>query len=186
MPKSLWILVIGGIIQSKALEIRDFYLKANKTRALLSSLEKAGFESFTASQQWCSKMMIAGGWNSRILHGEAGSVDVEAAEPEMEKIRAAVQEHGLEFTYNMDETGLFFKLLPNRAYVKNEETKVARGTKLMKAKDRVTVYVCTNGDGTDLVPLSIIGSAKNPRCFRNGRKKLKYYNQKKAWSDTKK
>ena len=185
MPKSLRIPVTGGIIQSKALEIRDFYLKANKTRALLSSLEKAGLESFTASQQWCSKMMIAGGWNSRTLHGEAGSVDVEAAEPEMEKIRAAVQEYGLEFTYNMDETGLFFKLLPNRAYVKNEETKVARGTKLMKAKDRVTVYVCTNGDGTDLVPLSIIGTAKKPRCFKNGRKKLKYYNQKKAWSDTK-
>ena len=118
MPKSLRIPVTGGIIQSKALEIRNFYLKANETRPLLSSLEKAGFESFTASQQWCSKMMIAGGWNSRILHGKAGSVDVEAAEPEMEKIRAAVQEHGLEFTYNMDETGLFFKLLPNRAYVK--------------------------------------------------------------------
>ena len=55
----------------------------------------------------------------------------------------------------------------------------------MKAKDRVTVYVCTSGDGTDLVPLSIIGSAKKPRCFKNGRKKLKYYNQKKAWSGTK-
>ena len=52
----------------------------------------------------------------------------------------------------MDETGLFFKLLPNRAYVKNEETKVAHGTKLMKAKDRVTVYVCTNGDGRDRRP----------------------------------
>ena len=129
--------------------------------------------------------MIAGGWNSRRLHGEAGSVDKAAAEPLMERIRAAVQEYGLEYTYNMDETGLFFKLLPNRAYVKKEEVKVARGTKLMKAKDRVTLYVCTNGTGTDLFPLSMIGKAKNPRCFKNRRKKMKYFNQKKAWSDTK-
>ena len=185
MPKSLQIPVTGAIVHTKALEVRDFYLAADKTRPLLSPLEKSGFKSFTASQQWCSKVMIAGGWNSRMLHGEAGSVDKAAAEPSMERIRALVQEYGLEFTYNMDETGLFFKLLPNRAYVKKEDVKVARGTKLMKAKDRVTLYVCTNGTGTDLFPLSMIGTAKKPRCFKNRRKKLQYWNQKKAWSDTK-
>ena len=97
-----------------------------------------------------------------MLHGKAGSTDKTAVEPLMERIRALVQEYGLEFTYNMDETGLFFKLLANRVYVKKEDVKVACGTKLMKAKDRVTLYVCTNGTGTDLFPLLMIGTAKNP------------------------
>mmetsp|Transcript_29354 Transcript_29354/g.59097 ORF Transcript_29354/g.59097 Transcript_29354/m.59097 type:complete len:617 (-) Transcript_29354:2-1852(-) len=69
--------------------------------------------------------------------------------------------------------------------VSEDEVKTARGTKLMKAKDRVTLYVCTNADGSDFVPLSIIGSSEKPRCFRNHEKKLTYYNQKKAWSDMK-
>ncbi len=42
-----------------------------------------------------------------------------------------------------------------------------------------------NADGSDFVPLSIIGAAENPRCFSNHEKKLTYYNQRKAWSDTK-
>ncbi len=51
----------------------------------------------------------------------------------------------------MDETGLFFKLLPNRSYVKEDKVKSARGTKLMKAKDRVTLYVTANASVTDKV-----------------------------------
>jgi DDE superfamily endonuclease len=55
----------------------------------------------------------------------------------------------------------------------------------MKAKDRVTIYVCTNADGSDKYPLSIIGKSKAPRCFPRGYvKPMRYYNQKKAWSDS--
>ncbi len=51
--------------------------------------------------------------------------------------------------YNMDETGLFFKLLPNSSYIKAEDRKTERGIKLMKAKGRVTLYVTTNATGMD-------------------------------------
>ena len=112
MPKSLRISVTGAIVHTNTLEIRDFYLAADKTRPLLSPLEKAGFKSFTASQQWCSKVMIAGGWNSRMLHGKVRSVDKAAAEPLMERIRATIQEYGLKFTYNMDETGYSSSFFP--------------------------------------------------------------------------
>ena len=42
----------------------------------------------------------------------------------------------------------------------------------------------TNATGTDMVPLSMIGKSKNPRCFKNYITKLTYYHQKRAWSDS--
>ena len=87
--------------------------------------------------------------------------------------------------YNMDETGLFFKLLPNRSYIKADKAHAARGTKFMKSKNRVTLYVATNATDTDLVFLSMIGKPKNPRCFRSHQQKLVYFNQSKAWFDGK-
>ena len=74
---------------------------------------------------------------------------------------------------------------PNRSYVKRKDAIEARGAKLIKAKDRVTIYVATNATGNDLVPLSLIGKLKQPRCFRGRTLKLRYYSQARAWSDTK-
>ena len=50
--------------------------------------------------------MTDGGYTSRLLHREAGGVDIAAAEPRMELVRAKILEYRLEFMYNMDETGL--------------------------------------------------------------------------------
>ena len=67
--------------------------------------------------------MVENKYVSVALHGEAGGVDMAAAEAQMELIRAAVQEYGLKFVYKMDGTGLLFKLLPIGAYVKNKEAR---------------------------------------------------------------
>jgi hypothetical protein len=50
----------------------------------------------------------------------------------------------------------------------------------------VTLYITTNADGTDKVPLSMIGKPKEPHCFVNQQHLLpmKYYSQKKAWSNS--
>ena len=53
----------------------------------------------------------------------------------------------------------------------------------MKSKARVTLYVCTNATGTLKIPMSVIGTAANPRCFRKGPPKLVYFSQKNAWAD---
>jgi hypothetical protein len=86
----------------------------------------------------------------------------------------------------MNKTGLFFKVLPNQSYVKKSESETTHGTKLMKAKDCVTLYITTNADGMDKVPLSMIGKPKQPRCFVNQHHLLpmKYYSQKEAWSNS--
>ncbi len=92
----------------------------------------------------------------------------------------------IDHVYNMDETGLFFKVLPNRSYVKKSELETARGIKLIKAKDRVTLYITTNADGMDKVPLSMISKPQEPLCFVNRQHflSMKYFSQKKEWSDS--
>jgi hypothetical protein len=50
--------------------------------------------------------------------------------------------------------------MPNKGYGSVAEKKTSRGIKQMKAKDRVTLFVCTNGEVSNKIPLSIIGSLR--------------------------
>lgn len=63
--------------------------------------------------------------------------------------------------------------------------KTVQGVKDMRAKDPISVYVCTKATGTPNMPLSIIGAAKDRRCFRLRQSSLEYWSQKSAWSDPK-
>ena len=69
-----------------------------------------------------------------------------------------------ENVYNMDKMGLNFWLVPRQTYVHRSE-KIIRGTKSMKAKDRVTLYVCTYVTGSRKVPLAMIESSQNRQGF---------------------
>ena len=65
-----------------------------------------------------------------------------------------------ECIYNVDETGLFYKLRPDK-------TLTFKGDKcsgVKKQKDRLTVLVGASMSG-DKLPLLIIGKSKSPRCF---------------------
>ena len=61
--------------------------------------------------------------------------------------------------YNMDETGLFYCLTPNST----SATGSVRGTK--KCKDRLTITLCANADGSHKCKPLVIGKSKKPRCF---------------------
>ena len=80
--------------------------------------------------------------------------------------------------FNADETGFFFRLLPD----KNLDFKGSdcHGGKCIK--NRLTVVVCANMSGTVKIPLYFIGKAKNPRCFKNVKTLPTQYDaNKKAW-----
>jgi hypothetical protein len=63
--------------------------------------------------------------------------------------------------FNADETGLYFRALPEHTYAfKNEKT---RGTKT--SKERLTILCCASMDG-EKRKLLVIGKSKNPRCFK--------------------
>jgi hypothetical protein len=85
----------------------------------------------------------------------------------------------------MDESGLFYRALPTRTYVSSEEgdrTRI-RGSKTLRAKDRVTLILCVNADGSCKILPVIIGSAKNPHCFRDSPSPIPYLSQRNAWVD---
>jgi len=65
--------------------------------------------------------------------------------------------------YNCDETGLFFKMLPNKTFKFKGET--YSGGEMFK--DRLTVLVCANMTGTSKKNLFVVGKSKTPRCFKN-------------------
>ena len=84
--------------------------------------------------------------------------------------------------YNMDESGLFYRMESRKTYLTGcENPRETRGTSLMKHKDRITIVVACNADGSHDLPPRYIGNAKNPRSFRTG----KYEDQRKRYTSQK-
>ena len=141
--------------------------------------------AFGASGSWPPNFVSRHALRSIHLHGEESSVGVSEVAADIDTPRYRLLQFRPEFIFNMDETGLFFKLFPKIAYVlPGEDHKSLRGTKAMKSKDRITAYVCTNATATLKVPFSVIGKSANPRCFKKAPPPVTYFNQENAWSDS--
>ena len=65
----------------------------------------------------------------------------------MVQSREQLSTYDPERIFNMDETGLYCLCLPNRAYTSAGRRRRARGSKAMKAKDRVTLVLAFNATG---------------------------------------
>ena len=70
-----------------------------------------------------------------------------------------IEEYLPEDIYNADETGLFYQLLPSKILASKEDD--CAGTK--KSKQRVTLLLGTNMDGSDLLCPLLDGKFANPR-----------------------
>ena len=107
--------------------------------------------------RWKSKEVA-----SKKLHGEAASVD-EACVDDWHKNRLPIllKEFKKEQIFNTDESGLFYKCLPNRTHVFKNET--CAGGKM--SKERLSVLVAASMAGEKL-PLLVIGKAAQLRCFK--------------------
>ena len=80
--------------------------------------------------------------------------------------------------YNADETGLFFRLMPDRTL--EFKTVDFHGGK--QSKERISALVCANMSGTDKVPLFVLGKAAKPRCFKSVKTlPTEYDSNAKAW-----
>ena len=64
--------------------------------------------------------------------------------------------------FNTDETGLFYRCLPDKMHV--SKNKKCAGGKL--SKERLTVLVTASVTGEKLPPL-VCGKSANPKCFKN-------------------
>lgn len=65
--------------------------------------------------------------------------------------------------FNCDETGLFYKLTPDKTF-KFLGEKCSGGK---HSKERITVLIAANFTGSEKKKLVVIGKSKKPRCFKN-------------------
>ncbi|XP_049306995.1 jerky protein homolog-like [Bactrocera dorsalis] len=158
--------VTGEMLKKKAMKLHaDFK-------------EKEG--SFHASPGWLSGFKTRFGIRLLKVCGEKLSSDIQATDPFKHKLRNIIYELKLceDQVYNADETGLFWKMLPDRTYVSQTE-KTAPGRKAEKAG--ITFLACTNATGQHKVKPLIIGHAKKPRSFKAYDIPVDYRNSKNAW-----
>lgn len=161
----------GGLLQARARQIA----------------ETMGVTSFKGSshfiQNWARRFNL----HNMALWGTGSSADAAGAAERVAKIREEPEGCLPEHIYDVDKMGLFFRCIRDGAYVVAGQRRRARGTKAMKAKDRVTLVLACNATGTHKIPVAIIGKAKRPLCFKLIRAAcaLPYFAQKSAWMDKK-
>ena len=160
----------------------------HKAKSLFNDLkakegEGSKEEDFNASRGWFQRFRQRYHFHNIKVTGEAASSDAVAAEnftPELKKI---IEEGGYSSkqVFNVDETGLFWKRMPERTYISQEE-KRAPGFKA--AKDRVTLLLGGNASGDCKMKPLLISRAANPRALKGYSKEhlpVIYKNNKKAW-----
>ncbi|XP_013807065.1 tigger transposable element-derived protein 4 [Apteryx mantelli] len=65
--------------------------------------------------------------------------------------------------FNIKETGLLYQMLPNNTFsFKGETCSVGK-----LSQERITVVVGTNMDGSEKLPLLVIGKNRSPPCFKD-------------------
>ena len=101
--------------------------------------------------------------NFKKAHGEKKDADFVAADTWTSTVLAELLcEYSLRDIYNADKTGIYFRAVPDGTLCFSTDKLYGR----KKAKDRVTVLVCVNMDGSDKRPLLVIGKSNQPRRFR--------------------
>ncbi len=119
-----------------------------------------------------------------LLHGEGAEVNKSnlGLLVALDDFYAIVAQYDPENVYNMDETGLFFRLLPRYSLLMlDEDISTTKGKK--KSKDRVSLIVCANAVGTHKILCPLIGKPKAPTCIKDRQWHVPYFSQVKAWMD---
>lgn len=131
-----------------------------------TSIDEASEESFKASRGWFENFKKRTGIHSVVRHGEAASSDMKAAEDYIKTFSVLIKAQGYisQQVFNCDETGLFWKKMPNRTYITAEE-KMMPGHKPMK--DRLTLALCANASGDCKIKPLLVYHSENPRAFKS-------------------
>lgn len=152
--------------------------------------EEEGKSGFKASNNWLEGFKNRFKLSTRRSCGEAAKVDQEDIDSWLERNQETLNSYPVKNIFNADETGFFYKMLPNRSvHFKGE---ACHGGEL--SKERFTVLLCANFDGTEKLTPLVIGHSKNPRCFPKKSRNdthhrasmigCEYRSQKRAWMDS--
>lgn len=141
--------------------------------------EKLGKPEFKGSRGWLDKWKKRYNVKQLKICGESGDVQGETVESWKERLLEIVQGYEKEDVWNMDETGIFWRALPDRGF--GQKSKSCKGGK--KSKQRITVAFFVSASGHKEKPV-VIWKSENPRCMQRFNKSclpVSYYSQMKAW-----
>uniref|UniRef100_A0A1I8BXC5 HTH CENPB-type domain-containing protein n=1 Tax=Meloidogyne hapla TaxID=6305 RepID=A0A1I8BXC5_MELHA len=131
----------------KHVNIDEAVASLGKSMELANQL---GIENFKASDGWLDKFKHRHSIVFKSIQGEAGSIDIgELNNWQKEVLQAEISNFSPNDVFNIDETGLFWKLLPNKTLCFKGE----RCTSGKKSKERITVLVGANMSGIEKLPL---------------------------------
>ena len=125
-----------GKIRSKGIPISGPILK-NKAREIA---EKIGYVNFQASDGWLQRFRHRHDITFKSISGEAASVNMDDVKNFKERLSSILLGYRPEDVYNADESGLFYKALPDKTLALKKEKCV--GGKM--AKERLTILFCAN------------------------------------------
>ena len=137
-----------------------------------------GLTDFTASVGWIERFKRRHGIALKTVSGEAAAVDHTVTNAlKQHDLPSLLNEYG-EDIFNADETGIFYKCLPDKSLALKGE----RCTGGKKAKERMTALVAANMSSKEKLPLVVIGKSLRPRCMKNVKNlPVDYTANKKAW-----
>ena len=147
-----------------------------KAREIASCL---GIADFRGSNGWLQKWKERYNIRQVVISGESGDVQGDTVESWKERLPEILRGFRKEDIWDLDETGCFWKALPNCGFV--QKGRECKGGK--QSKQRLTVVCIANAAGGKEVPV-VIGSAENPRCFKGVNKShlpVQYVSHKRAW-----
>ncbi|XP_069938076.1 tigger transposable element-derived protein 1-like isoform X1 [Cherax quadricarinatus] len=145
-------------------------LVCEKARQLHDELVKklpatSDVSEFKASKVWFERFKKRTDIHGVIRHGEAASSDQKVAEKCVQEFKEYIEAEGLkpEQVFSCDETGPFWKKMPKRTYITQEE-KALPGHKPMK--DRLTLMFCAYASGDFKVKPLLVYHSENPKVFK--------------------
>ena len=138
------------------------------TQATQIARELSRFSSTPeVTRGWLDRWKARHGIRSIQISGEIRSSDAQAAEAFLPELQRVVETESLvpEQIFNCDETGLYWRMTPNRTLASRGDSTASQGHK--QAKERVTVLLTCNWAGTHKPRPLVIGKSRSPRCFHH-------------------
>ena len=133
---------------------------------------------FIAKDGWLDNFKKWHGMTFKTAKGEAGAVDLQSLlDWQQQVLQPLLRQFSADDVFNLDQTGLFWQLLPNNTMSFRRE----RCTGEKKIKQKITLLVGANMSGTEKFPLLAIGKSKRPRAFKNKEIPIKCRANSKAW-----
>ncbi|GFY14926.1 tigger transposable element-derived protein 1 [Trichonephila clavipes] len=146
--------VSGYLIQEK------LSMKQSEPSTSTSQVRK----EFSASKGWLTGFLKRNALHN-IKIGESATADDRAAKIFPEELAKIIEDgdYSADQVFNADETGLYWKKLPNRTYIAKDE-KTASGHKA--SKNRVTLLLCSNASGDRMLKSLLINKSLRPRALK--------------------